>query len=195
VSQSNHTDERVNPFESPLSTEPSLPPAATGDWEYQRGRGPVAMFFIGALTGGIVAAFAGAGGAAMLGILVGLSGISHGDGVDLAFFGAILGAGCGVSAGLPWGAILGVVFGLNRPRSRGWLRFLAISVSALIGIGVGWMGGAILSDFPGKSPVLTLTVGTGIMCGGGAGALGGWLLAGMLSSLCWDRPPVRTTVG
>ena len=195
VTQSHQTGELVNPFESPLSSEPSLQPTDAGDWEDQRGRGPVAMFFIGAIMGGIVAAFAGAVGAAMLGTIVGMTGSSRDGAWTFAFFGAIIGAFNGGFFGIIWGAILGIIYGLNKPRAEGLLRLLAISVSALIGMCVGWMGGEMLSSFPGKGPILILTVGTGIVCGGAAGALGGWLLARTLSSLCWSQARVRTTVG
>ncbi|MCE9554167.1 MAG: hypothetical protein K8T91_12435 [Planctomycetes bacterium] len=182
----------VNPFESPLSTEPAIRLPHDGDPLDQRGRGPVSMFFIGAIMGGIVAAVAGAVGAAMLGGIGGIFRHSMDDGLGLAIVGAIFGAFTGVCAGIPFGAILGIAYGFCKPRSRKWLTLSTAGISALIGSGVGWMGGQMLAGFP-RADTLFLSAGIttiiGVLCGGTAGVVGGWLLARLLAVTCWGHAP------
>jgi hypothetical protein len=184
----------VNPFESPLSTEPLITLPHDGDPLDQRGRGPVAMFFIGAIMGGVVAAVAGAAGAAMLGAIVGMFGRSMESELGLALIGGIIGAFMGACSGMPFGAILGIAYGICRARSRRWLTLWTAGISALIGTGVGWMGGQMLDHFPIPSVVFMsvgVTIVTGVLCGCAAGAIGGWLLARLLESICWGRAPTQ----
>lgn len=152
----------------------------------------MAMFFIGAIMGGIVAAVAGAVGAAMLGVIGGFFRHSMDDGLGLAIVGAIFGAFTGVCAGIPFGAILGIAYGFCMPRSRKWLTLWTAGISALIGAGVGWMGGQMLAGFPGPD-IVSLSAGitsvAGVLCGTTAGIVGGWLLARLLAVTCWGRAP------
>lgn len=181
-------DTTVNPFESPLRTEPSTRLPQTGDWQDQRGRGPVSMFFIGAIMGGIVAAVAGAVGAAMLSVIVGLFGHTVENSVGLAIIGPVVGGFTGGCAGIPFGAILGVVYGFCKARSRRWLGLWTCGISALIGASVGWMGGQMLANM--RSPEIFST-STGILCGCSTGIVGGWLLARLLEVICWGLAPTR----
>lgn len=178
------SDPTVNPFESPLSTEPLITLPHDGDPFDQRGRGPVAMFFIGAIMGGVVAAVAGAVGAAMLGAIVGMASRTMESGLGLAIIGGIIGAFMGVCSGMPFGAILGIAYGFCSARSRRWLTLATVAVSALIGGGVGLMGGLMLADMRADE---FLSAIIGIFSGCVAGAIGGWLLARLLESICWGR--------
>jgi len=180
----------VNPFASPLSDEPAQRPPHEGDWEDQRGRGPVAMLFIGGVLGGAVAAFAGAMGAAVLGMFAALFGDELRDSVAFVIFGAFFGGFSGAFTGIACGAILGFVAGFCKARARRWFALCAIGVSTIIGAGVGTLGGLMLADGSINQPAI-VTICTGVFCGGTAGALGGWVLSRLLAVMCWGRAPTR----
>jgi len=190
VTDSPKTHAAVNPFQSPSSVKPLKSPPAEWYWEQQRGRGPVVMFFIGAIMGGVVAAGTAAVGATAFSIVVEFPRIEHS--VELALIASMLGGVLAAIPGVPIGAILGLVAGLTKPQVRRWLRLSAAGAFALIVSLIGVSGALILVDRGFRYPGWEIfTINAGLICGSISGALGGWYFIRLLSNICWGRPPSR----
>ncbi|MCE9544327.1 MAG: hypothetical protein K8T25_02225 [Planctomycetia bacterium] len=164
-------------------------PASAADGE-RPGRGPLLMVPMGLVLGPVSGAFAGASGAALLGLIY----AGHDRlAVDFVAFGSVFGFVLGGCAGVLLGVILGAIAGVCRARMRQRLIRTATRSAALIGGTVGMLGGRMVGNsnpsLAGSGGQLAaiawLAIGGAI--GAAAGFCGGWLLGTLLANLCWGR--------